>query len=454
MNYYSSEELEKFLEFEEKFSLFEMSFLSFSVWSSYRVYFYIDYMKCSNGMNSTMHPLKVGIDSIKKLFILVLNSNFRKIFSKYDVVILEHSRKIKGIDPVSNDILKTFTSEKLLKISYSFQLNVTSSDDCLYLDVFKIFTKILSKCLFWVIPNLFFEKFAKFCDILGIYQRTTLYKRYIVEFVFQFLIYSLFFRIWKPKTLFVSVWYLNSPLICAAKKCGVFVIEVQHGVISHNHIGYNFYLRGIEKSFIPDYIVTFSKYWNDKMRMPFSTRIKEIGNSFFIPKRIHLMRQDKSILFLGQTTISDFLIEFLFKNIEDMKAYKIYFKLHPHEYGNWKLTYPKLVGLQENYINLKVIEDSPCLFDLFNICGYQIGVYSTTIYEGLSYDCRTLILNIPESISMHHLVKERGVVIVSPNDRLVEGLSAVDTNKEGSNVTLSQYFSKFNKYNLFSVIER
>ena len=55
--------------------------------------------------------------------------------------------------------------------------------------------------------------------------------------------FKVLFRIWKPQKIFITDYYnlLHQAVIFSAKELNIKTIEVQHGVISSTHHGYNYY---------------------------------------------------------------------------------------------------------------------------------------------------------------------------------------------------------------------
>ena len=70
----------------------------------------------------------------------------------------------------------------------------------------------------------------------------------------------------------------------------------------------------------------------------------------------------------------------------------IFYKLHPGEYGRFKL-YPAYIDLSK-YKNVKFVEDVD-LYSLLASSEYHVGVFSTALYEGMEFGCKTLILDLP-----------------------------------------------------------
>ena len=81
----------------------------------------------------------------------------------------------------------------------------------------------------------------------------------------------------KPKVIIEVCGYSTNNLIIneLSKNLGIVTIEVQHGIIGNNHIGYN-YLAPRDYVNLPSKLFVYSNYWKKTCRFP-------IGNENIIP---------------------------------------------------------------------------------------------------------------------------------------------------------------------------
>jgi CDP-glycerol glycerophosphotransferase (TagB/SpsB family) len=108
-----------------------------------------------------------------------------------------------------------------------------------------------------------------------------------------------------------------------------------------------------------------------------------------------LTKQPRTFLIISQGTIGKKLSEFIWDCKEVFLDYQVTFKLHPGEYERWKTDYPELVKLSE-LENFTVIDNSNTnLYKFMAESEYAIGVYSTAVYEALSFDCKVLLVDLP-----------------------------------------------------------
>ena len=99
-----------------------------------------------------------------------------------------------------------------------------------------------------------------------------------------------------------------------------------------------------------------------------------------------------------------------------MSDCQIKYKLHPSEYNIWK-EYPDLCRLAE-VANVEILDSDVDLYSLFATSFYQIGVFSTAIYEGIGMGCKTVLLNLPGVEYMDDLVASSLAVLLTPGEKL------------------------------------
>ena len=90
-------------------------------------------------------------------------------------------------------------------------------------------------------------------------------------------------------------------------------------------------------------------------------------------------------------------------------GYKIVYKLHPFEFDTWFEDYPWLAESNIEIVGLK----GKNLYQLFAESEIQVGVYSTALFEGLSFGVRTFILDEKGIEYMQYLIENENATIVS-----------------------------------------
>ncbi|MDY7029837.1 MAG: hypothetical protein SVR04_16210 [Spirochaetota bacterium] len=231
----------------------------------------------------------------------------------------------------------------------------------------------------------------------------------------------------KPKIVFLVCSYGLEYLVQACRDLKIPTVELQHGVISHYHVGYECAGTHPKKSF-PDYLFTFGKYWKQAAHFPIpQDRIFPVGYPFLEEKIASMKSCEKTmqVLFISQGTIGKKLGEFAVRFAEMNRDVKVVFKLHPVEFTRWRGQYHMLREAEEKGL-LRVIDTkTPSLYSLFCESAVQVGVYSTALFEGIRFGCRTYLLNLPGIEYMDDFIAYGfGTVVNEPGDIAVPEDSA------------------------------
>lgn len=415
------------LESEKKNNIFSLEFNKFPIWPYFRMYFFYKYMKDINLYQTPVSKIEIS-------FIYILNMlkifNIFKLFKKKDYFILEHSRSNKnGIDIYTDNLVNELNKDNCSFFCFSQLGIVNKKNDVIVLDFIKIISKINSKIFYNFVNNSFYENnfndFLKDLDVQNKKKYIKLFKRYHFELILQYYFYFLLLKLKKTKKVFLTVSYLNLPLVFAAKNLSIEVIEIQHGVISKYHLGYHFpYYSG---DFFPDKLFTFGRYWNESAIFPKESKIVAIGNDFMhINNMQEIEKIPNTILIISQGTIGKKLEEYILNNINSLNKYKIYFKLHPSEFNDKNRNYKRLLDIK----NVECITNEFTIQELQLRCEYQIGVYSTAIFEGLEKKCKTILLNEMGVEYMEDLIEKQMVYLINYEDKLKEVLIRVKQPEE------------------------
>ena len=244
----------------------------------------------------------------------------------------------------------------------------------------------------------------------------------------------------RPKVVVIVVSYGKEDLIEACKALRIPTVELQHGVISPYHPGYAFQGDFRRKSTFPDYLLTWGDYWQKCTEYPLDAdHIVSVGYPFIEEvkgKQVNVTKK-KQILIISQERIGTLISQFAVKLSEIAELdYKIVYKLHPRECDNWRETYPWLADAK-----LEVIDTTDAiLHKLFAESMIQLGVFSTAIYEGLSYGLDTYLIDAPGVEYLTPLLRTGQVRKVSSSEEL---FTLIDT-QEASMPFDSEYFFRSN----------
>jgi hypothetical protein len=238
-----------------------------------------------------------------------------------------------------------------------------------------------------------------------------------------------------PELAVVVVSYERETFIEACKEQDIPVVELQHGVIYPNHLGYA-YPDSRTKETFPDYLLTFGEFWTDVVEFPIpDDHVLPVGYPYleqFVDKYDHIKTKNQ-LLFISQGAIGEQLSKFAVAvNQHPDINHDIVYKLHPGEYDRWETEYPWLAD-----VDFKVIDQSePELYLLFAESQGQVGVYSTAVYEGLQFGLETYLYECPGEEILQPLIDNGTATPVSSPDELVSALAA-----HTGQIDCEQYFA-------------
>jgi len=195
--------------------------------------------------------------------------------------------------------------------------------------------------------------------------------------VLYYLLCRLIFRRVGVQTAALTVSYSHYPLIVAAKREKVKVVEYQHGMISRHHIGYS----GLPELLKPDRLECLDEIWKEQaLALGFCATCT--SPKFPIATRSALPLDNKEIraLIVGQTSLTNFM-QNKAKSLKSQYG-TVRYRPHPTEkYENESVQICEHTGEPFG----EVIRH----YDLF------VGVYSTALYEAWFAGKNVLILDHP-----------------------------------------------------------
>jgi len=355
---------------------------------------------------------------------------------QHDVLILSHSRRKLQEDGVWWDIYTDYFEDKLDYSTISLEGDLflkyrkpVKTKDLLYttyidflVDMKKYFkiqrVKFTDEEIIYLrkLSQSVKSKFKLSIDLVSLtYHILTRRKRSLPHFL------KMLNRI-KPKVAVVVCSYGKEDYIEACKIQKIPVIEIQHGVITKYHTGYSYEKKGFKKETFPDYLLTFGDYWKDSVTYPIEKdRIISVGYPEFEykKKRYKNIKKKKQILFISQKTIGERLSKFAVELSKIKKLdYKIIYKLHPFEVFTWYEDYPWLAESKIEIADHK----GKHLYKLFAESAVQIGVYSTALFEGLSFGVNTFLVDLPGIDYMEDLLEWKVAIQVKRPKELLNYL--------------------------------
>ncbi len=232
----------------------------------------------------------------------------------------------------------------------------------------------------------------------------------------------------KPKIIILACAYDTYKMILCevAQKRNIPVIELQHGAIGTLHIAYNFLNKRRLPNF-PSYIFTFGQLDKITPRYPIDNeRIIPVGypeleNNYKKYCRANQKKVNgkKQILFVSQglTEIARYAEKIT--NMLDINQYRIIFKLHPKEYGNWKQIYGKYL----HNPNIEVVGDyNKTIYSYLGEADWVIGNCSTTLYEATMFNTKIAIIKDAQYLNMKPLYENGLCLLVNSPEELADNI--------------------------------
>ena len=207
---------------------------------------------------------------------------------------------------------------------------------------------------------------------------------------------------YKPKNILVTgaAGFIGSNYVrmMLSRYNDVEVIELQHGTFSKYHLGYSFPNRKEPLEYFPDKFYVWNDFWRKIIKLPIDEKDVVVDSFRYMQKmRVRLCekisKNNNQLVVLSQGVIGGLIAEKLLDNLDYFKNFDIKYKLHPGEFDRWK-SYEALVKLNK-FDNVKIIKDEIHLYELLAESCIQVGVFSTAIYEGVEFGCKTILLNLP-----------------------------------------------------------
>lgn len=489
MTFTVKEICQKIWNLEEKYELNHKEIQGCYPWQLIRMYLYYEITRKTNVFESAQQSSLSLFDKINSFLPFVKNSILSNPLSgneNVDALIFDHPRKVIFEDEYQ-DIYSYFLKDTLNQYGKSFETiespylnqhfrsnenikeNNVKFNDRILLGSFIHKTRNRGKLHFTesemqYINSVKEELETAFEIEIDLFR---IMEDHILNFQYDYKKYIELLQRKKPKVVFLVVAYENKALLAACKKMNIEIIELQHGTISPYHLGYSYpentmkfngELKEIE--YFPDKILSFGNYWKNACPFPIdSENIISMGFPYFEENSKTYMKiaedknskegndqktEKKQILFISQGVIGKYLSELAYEtalnmnknnenNEDNAQNYNFIYKLHPGEYGTWKENYDYLTKAVNEFDNFTVINKSePPLYELFAESHYQIGAFSTAIYEGLAFNCKTSIIDVPGVEYLDDLIDKDIVKKVNSSEELINYIN-------NENISIQEY---------------
>ena len=395
---------------ERKYNLLEFEIDGVKPWQFRRIQLYYMISEKTKVLEQA-HAKLTKKDKIFSLFGLVKNSIFYNPFfhKKTDILIFPHARS-KKVNNIYIDIYTDYLEKEFIDKDLNFctmegpflgEHIRESNKNKKYLDLIVLITNLGKQFIKVKITDkdkLLISNLNK--DIKEYFNIDFDIKIFFIEAIqrykINYYLYTKLFQKLSPKELYVVISYAHGDLIKAAKDLNIITKEIQHGTFSQYHLGYSFPEQKIELDYFPDQLLVWNEYWKDMIKLPISNKNILVYPFQYLESQKNnyqkYKRNDNQMVVLSQGAIGEKMANVILENITLFKNYQIKYKLHPGEYDRWK-SYPSLVKLS-NLENVEIIKDIN-LYELFSKSSIQIGVFSTAIYEGVEFGCKTILIDLP-----------------------------------------------------------
>lgn len=189
------------------------------------------------------------------------------------------------------------------------------------------------------------------------------------------------------KKLYIVNAYSHPAAVVGAKQAGAKVIEIQHGFISEYHPAYSYPGKRIQSA--PDKILVWGEFWAKSTKFAKGCKAVVTGPSGqFLNQRSQVEtkeRVSKTIMFTSQGALGLKLLEQAIIWAKALDDHQVTFRLHPNE----DLTEYQKFELPGN---LTLSHKTPTFLELLGTHEYLVGGFSTTLYEGVSFGLKVIVL--------------------------------------------------------------
>lgn len=414
-----------FFHLEEKYKLIDLKIDDVLVWQCIRYKLFI--LIATKIFN--LGPAHERQSSLARKIITSIMNGVRSpsIFEEpHDIVIFPHTRT-SLVDGKYIDIYTYYLEQDLISKDKDFCVlqragndkkayNTPVGENSKYLDDIIILSRLLKifirpkmsqiNEITYLLSNEIKKLFNIDIDLKRLFKNT------IKDFKASYILYAKLFKKIRPKQIYIVVSYEYPSLVKAAKDFGVEVIELQHGAISKYHLGYSYGLvRSID--YFPDKFLAWNEFWKNINALPLA---KEDISIYPFKYQINTIRNYKyinqiknQVVVISQGTITDQLAKIILDNFDFFKDKNIKYKLHPGEYTSYKRSYHLTQLLKKE--NIELVKNNN-IYDLFASSEYQVGAYSTAIFEGIEFGLKTILCSTMFSEYMEELIESKKVYMI------------------------------------------
>jgi hypothetical protein len=213
-----------------------------------------------------------------------------------------------------------------------------------------------------------------------------------------------FFKFKRPSHFFIVVSAGHEAVISAAKDAGVPTYELQHGSPARGKLNYD-YSSGLAKHSFPDFFLSFGEYWSRSIILPLPRqRVISFGYPYLAKKiasKSNVYLKKNRLLVVSQPVHAMALAELAIKISQyNQNKIEVIFRPHPSELHHGEPNYFRILRLS----GVTIADRNSDLYFLFAQSSWQVGVYSTALYEGLCFGVACFVARLPGFEKMQPLV--------------------------------------------------
>lgn len=208
----------------------------------------------------------------------------------------------------------------------------------------------------------------------------------------------------RPKFGVTVVGYLQPAFIEACRHANIPIVEIQHGVISKFHFGYNHNVS-FPSTYYPDQLWLWGSYWMNAADYAPKIKLESVGYPLFDNYRRHdQIKKEEICLFISQGSVGKKIADRARALREAVPGLDICYRLHPSEFDGWRKNYSDLPKKNIRVLGAK----DGSIYDWFKKSKYVIGGYSTALFEAVCMGCKVGVLNLPGIEYMEPLIEKKG----------------------------------------------
>lgn len=425
-----------FLSLEERLNLFNLKIIDVYIWDYVRMSIYLKILFKKNNYSISDTSLKSSkvksVLKLAKLLFRMLKKRHRIPVLDKEIVSIGHPRKVKEenlyIDKYNFDIFNEIQKDySIVSLDHPFKLShfkPRKESNIYYLDYLELIaivspftTKLTLKTKEKKEINKIRLELLKAFDIdlnieIIIIKAIKRYKKLNKKI-------NEYFKGGNIKLLMCLDGYnfTNKIFLEVANKKNIPTIELQHGTIGEYHIGYKYKEKKKAILSFPKYLFVWGEFWKKNLALPLYSNSKVVGFPYLEKRIKDYNTKRKNILIISQWTIGFELLEKINSIAEKISDFNFLFKLHPNEVNT--------IDEYKNNIttkNITIVDPKADLYDLFNLCQAQIGVYSTALLEGLAFKLETFIIPLEGYQVFNELIALKVMCLVEDENEIISSL--------------------------------